>query len=306
MAMASELRFDGRTALVTGAGRGIGRAHAALLAARGAAVVVNDLGVEMGGDGASSEPAESVVREITRAGGLAIASQEDVSDPDGAQRAVRMAVETFGSLDVVVNNAGIVRYAAFSDLQPSDLRRMFAVHVEATWQVCHAAWPHLAARRLGRIVNTTSAAGLYGISNGAHYAAAKGAIIGLTRALAIEGRALGVHVNALSPIAFTRMAEASQFPESRERLRHTAPAEDIAAAAAWLTHDSCELTGRIWQVGAGRCAEIVIAEAAGVSGQQLSPESVRASEHRISDRAELTVHEPNAGAPGPAASASMP
>jgi NAD(P)-dependent dehydrogenase (short-subunit alcohol dehydrogenase family) len=298
-----QLRFDGKVAIVTGAGRGLGRAHARLLAARGAAVVANDVGGSIQGYGSSVAPAENVVAEITAAGGTAVASDADVADDDGAGELVARAIDAFGRLDVVVNNAGIVEFRPFGELTRADLDRMLAVHVGGSWSVTHAAWCHLAAAGAGRVVMTTSAAGVYGIPNGAHYSAAKAAILGLTRALAIEGAPAGIKVNAVAPLAYTRMAAASQFPEVRERLARIAAPEQVSALVALLVHDSFELSGTVFQAGAGEFAEVFAGQTAGVHQEDPSPEKLAASLGDIRGRTGWIENQPSATAPAQTARA---
>jgi len=200
----SELRFDGRVAIVTGAGRGIGRAYALLLAARGASVVVNDLGGSISGDGSDTGPAAAVVDEIVAAGGAAIADASDVSTPDGAQGLVGAAVEAFGPVDAVIANAGIMRWAGMPDVDADDLDAHLAVHVGGSFHLVRAVWPSMAERGYGRIVLTTSS-GVFGLPNNTAYATAKGGVIGLVRSLSVTGRRAGITVNAIAPGAFTRM-----------------------------------------------------------------------------------------------------
>ncbi len=183
---------------MTGAGRGLGRCHALELARRGARVVVNDVG----GD---SEPAEEVVQEILAAGGVAVANRDSVATPEGGKRLVQQALDEFGSLEIVVNNAGILRDKAFHNLTPDLVEPVLLVHLTGAFNVTIPAWRHLRAAGYGRIVNTTSASGLFGNFGQANYGAAKAGLVGFTRSLAVEGRKVGISVNALSPMASTRM-----------------------------------------------------------------------------------------------------
>jgi NAD(P)-dependent dehydrogenase (short-subunit alcohol dehydrogenase family) len=245
-------RFDGRVAVVTGAGRGIGRAHARLLAARGAGVVVNDLGGSMGGTGADDGPASGAAAEIVAAGGVAVPDTSDVATPEGAQALVDAAVERFGRIDVLVNNAGIIRWAGFPEADQDNLDRHLAVHVGGSFNTARAAWPHMAEAGYGRIVMTTSA-GLFGLPNNISYATAKGAVIGLTRSLTVAGADHGIKVNLIAPGAMTRMAgrASDQSPDMSPDL--------VAPMVAYLAHEDCPVSGEIYAAGFGRFARIFVA-----------------------------------------------
>ena len=249
----SEHRFDGRVAVVTGAGRGIGRAYALLLAERGAAVVVNDLGASIEGTGADQGPAHEVVAAIIAAGGAAIADGHDVSDAAGAQAMVDTAVDVYGRLDALINNAGIIRWAAFPDVSPEDFDAHLAVHLRGSFLVTRAAWPHLVDSGQGRVVMTTSA-GILGLPHNASYAAAKGGVLGLTRSLATRGAKYGLKVNAIAPAANTRMADGG--PTALD------PAL-VAPLAAYLAHEDCPVTGEVYTAGAGRFARLFLASTPG-------------------------------------------
>lgn len=251
----SELRFDGRVAVVTGAGRGIGRAYALLLASRGAAVVVNDLGGSIKGDGSDDGPAASVVAEIETAGGIAAADSHDVSSPEGADALVARALQRFGRVDVLVNNAGIMRWAGLPELTADDLEAHFAVHTLGSFNTVRAAWPTMVEQGHGRVVMTTSA-GMLGLPNNTAYATAKGGVVGLTRSLATAGRPCGIAVNAIAPAAFTRMAGRGAPPPEMD------PAL-VAPLVGYLAHESCPATGEIFSAGAGRFARVFIATTEG-------------------------------------------
>jgi NAD(P)-dependent dehydrogenase (short-subunit alcohol dehydrogenase family) len=255
-ARVSEHRFEGRVAVVTGAGRGIGRAHALLLAARGARVVVNDLGGSMQGVGADAGPAAAVAGEIVAAGGTAIADGSDVASPEGAQTLVDTALERFGRVDVVVNNAGIIRWAGLPEADADNLASHLAVHVGGSFNVTRGAWPHMVEQGYGRVVMTTSA-GLFGLPENLSYAAAKGGALGLTRSLATAGARHGIKVNAIAPAATTRMAgrAVEATPEMSPAL--------VAPMVAFLAHEECPVSGEIYAAGAGRFARVFIAETEG-------------------------------------------
>jgi NAD(P)-dependent dehydrogenase (short-subunit alcohol dehydrogenase family) len=262
------LSFDGRVAVVTGAGRGIGRAYAMLLAERGAGVVVNDLGGSMEGDGADEEPASAVAAEIAAAGGNAVADGSDVATVEGAQNLVDTATERFGRLDILINNAGIMRWAGFPELDVENLERHLAVHVFGSFNTTRAAWPHMVGQRYGRIIMTTST-GMFGLPNNTSYATAKAALIGLTRSIKTAGTRHGIKANCIAPAAFTRMAgRPHPFRQGDEagtdNLQATQmAAELVAPMAAFLAHEDCPVSGEIYVAGAGRFARIFIASTEG-------------------------------------------
>jgi NAD(P)-dependent dehydrogenase (short-subunit alcohol dehydrogenase family) len=267
-------RFDGRVAVVTGAGRGIGRAYALLLAERGARVVVNDLGGSIEGDGADAGPASDVVAEIVDGGGEAIADTSDVATPDGAVALVHAAVERFGRLDVLVNNAGIVQWAGFPDADADNLDRHLAVHVAGSFNTTRAAWPHMAEAGYGRIVMTTST-GMFGLPDNLSYATAKAAVVGMTRSLATAGAAHGIKVNLIAPAAFTRMAG---MPADRPEARQMPP-ELVAPMVAFLAHEACPVSGEIYAAGAGRFARIFVASTPGYVHPDAAPTIEDVAEH---------------------------
>jgi NAD(P)-dependent dehydrogenase (short-subunit alcohol dehydrogenase family) len=251
----SDYRFDGRVAVVTGAGRGIGRAYARLLAGRGATVVVNDLGGSIEGTGADATPAEAVVSEIIAAGGAALADTHDVSAAAGAQAVVDAAVTNFGRIDVLINNAGIIRWAGFPEADEDDLARHLAVHTVGSFNTARAAWAHMVEQGYGRIVMTTSS-GIFGLPNNTSYATAKAAVVGLARSLATAGVKHGMKVNLVAPAAMTRMAGGSDDTGAM------AP-ELVAPLVAYLAHEECPVNGEIYAAGAGRFSRIFIASTPG-------------------------------------------
>ena len=244
-----ELRFDGRVAVVTGAGGGLGRAYARLLAARGAAVVVNDLGGGRHGEGAATSAADQVVAEINDAGGEAVANYDSVED---GGRIVQTALDKFGRLDIVINNAGILRDTSFHKMTAEDWEKIYRVHLYGGFQVTHAAWPVLRDQGYGRIVMTSSAAGLYGNFGQANYGSAKLGLLGLANSLAVEGRKRNVLVNTIAPLAGSRLTETILPPEMVAALRP----EYVAALVAWLCHESFIESGQVFEVGAGWAARV--------------------------------------------------
>jgi NAD(P)-dependent dehydrogenase (short-subunit alcohol dehydrogenase family) len=276
----SEYTFDGRVAVVTGAGRGIGRSYAHLLADRGASVVVNDLGGSMEGEGADAEPARSVATEIRDRGGKAIPDTSDVSTVDGGQALVDAAVAEFGRIDIVVNNAGNIRWGGFPAADAENLESHLAVHVGGSFNTARAAWPHMVEQRYGRIVMTTSS-GMFGLVDNLGYATAKAAVIGMTRSLKVAGREHGIKINLIAPCASTRMA--THPSDGLEAVRHPAPQqmepEQVAPMVAFLAHEACPVSGEIYLAGGGRFARIFIAATPGY----LPPRSAQPTIEDVAD-----------------------
>jgi len=253
--------FDGRVAIVTGAGGGLGRSHALLLASRGAKVVVNDLGGSRDGTGGGSEMADAVVQEIVDAGGEAVANYEGVHTWQGGEAIVQTALDSFGRVDIVVNNAGILRDISFANLQEEQLDLVLKVHLYGAFHVARAAWPHLKDQGYGRVINTTSGSGLYGNFGQSNYSAAKMGQVGLTRTLAIEGAKYGITSNVIAPVARSRMTEDVMPPQLLERLEP----EYVSPLVAYLASEGCTETGRIYSVGGGYAARVAILEAEGTT-----------------------------------------
>jgi NAD(P)-dependent dehydrogenase (short-subunit alcohol dehydrogenase family) len=267
-----KLSFEGRVAVVTGAGRGIGRAYALLLADRGASVVVNDLGGSIEGVGADSGPASSVAAEILAAGGAAIADTSDVATAAGAQALVDAAAEQLGRLDILINNAGIVQWAGFPKADADNLASHLDVHVAGSFNTTRAAWPHMVEQGYGRVVMTGST-GMFGLPNNLSYATAKAAVIGLTRSLTTAGAKHGIKINVIAPAAFTRMAGANtdEPPQMTPDL--------VAPMAAFLAHEDCPVSGEIYAAGAGRFARIFIASTPGYVHAAAGPTIEDVAEH---------------------------
>jgi len=271
----NEYSFDGRVAVVTGAGRGIGRAYAHLLAERGASVVVNDLGGTMDGEGTDPEPARSVVAEIVDAGGRAIPQTSDVSTVGGGQALIGAAIEEFGRIDIVVNNAGTIRWAGLPEADADNLESHLAVHVRGSFNTVRAAWPHMIAQEYGRIVMTTST-GMFGLVDNLGYATAKAAVIGMTRSLKVAGDPHGIKINLVAPCADTRMA--THPSDGLAKVRHPAPQqmepEQVAPMVGFLAHDACSVSGEIFLAGGGRFARIFIAATQGYLPPSRQPPTI--------------------------------
>ncbi|MGA5759346.1 SDR family NAD(P)-dependent oxidoreductase [Nonomuraea bangladeshensis] len=264
------LRFDDRVAIVTGAGHGLGRSHALLLAERGAKVVVNDLGGALDGTGASAGPAAEVAELINKNGGQAIANAGNVATPEGARDIVNAAVDAFGKVDIVINNAGILRDKSFGKMTVEEFDAVMAVHVRGSFLVSLAAYPIMKAAGYGRVVNTSSPAGLFGNFGQANYSTAKMGLVGLTKTLGIEGARSGIRANAIAPVAWTRMTESLLPAEFEAKFTP----ERVSALVAYLVHDSCEVSGEVFTVGAGRVARVFVAEGPGWKTDDISPEAI--------------------------------
>lgn len=278
----NELRFDGKSVIVTGGGRGFGRAHAMMLASRGARVVVADYGVDVDGSGSSPEPAQLVAKEIEAAGGIAVPCFANVADEDGAKTIVQTALDAFGGLDVVVNNAGICDPWLFEDMTMERFRRMVDFHYIGTVNVTKAAWPHLVAKQHGCVVNTSSEAILGNVPKSTAYSAAKGAVFSFTRALALDGRRTGTRVNAVAPRGITRMSEppvlARVFDQPEEAFVNpfyeSLQPEGVSPAVVYLAHESCPLTGELLICGGGRALRLAAIETKGITREKLTPEDI--------------------------------
>ncbi len=295
----SELRFDGQVAVVTGAGRGLGREHALLLASRGARVVVNDLGGSVTGDGSGADAAQSTVQEINSKGGEAIADSNSVSTPEGGQAIVDTALEAWGRVDILVNNAGTVSDANFDDMTEERLSPLVDVHLKGAFFVTRPAWKVMREKNFGRIVNTCSAAGILGAPRMSNYGAAKTGLIGLTRVLAAEAAGLDIKVNAVAPVAATRMMDYSMGsaadidnPEAEELMRPFLDRLDpalVAPVVAFLAHADCPVSGEIYTVGGGQVSRFFIGRTKGYYNPALSVEDVRAHFDEIRDPTEHTI-----------------
>ncbi len=287
--MSSELRFDGRVAIVTGAGNGLGRAHALLLGSRGAKVVVNDLGGSMHGGGADKSPAERVVAEIKAAGGDAVANADSVEAGD---KIVQCALDTWKRIDIVVNNAGILRDTSFAKMSDEDWDLIMRVHVRGSYMVTKAAWPHMRDAKFGRIVMTASAAGIYGNFGQTNYAMAKLGLVGFAQTLALEGKKNNVFTNTIAPIAGSRLTETVLPPEIVEALKP----EVVSPLVAYLAHESCKENGGTFEVGGGFMAKLRWERTKGkvwANGRPISIEAVEKAWSDITSFEKGTTHPQN-------------
>jgi len=293
------LTFEGRTAIVTGAGRGMGRAHALLLAQRGANVVVNDLGGAMDGTGSDANLAQVVVDEIRAQGGSATADSSSVTTLGAAESIVQLAIDTYGGVDIVVNNAGILTTHQFPDTAVQDMERNLDVHLLGSFRLTRAAWPALTKSPAGRVILTTSCS-LFGSPFLVAYGAAKGGLIGLGRNLAAVGEECGVKVNLVAPYAKTRMADPDIDVNAgaREEVTEVNPQaevfdrllpEYVSSVVAYLAHDSCAINGEVISAGGGRVARIFFAETQGIAIADLTPEHIADNLAAILDEADYYV-----------------
>ncbi len=282
-----ELRFDDRVCVVTGAGGGLGRSHALELARRGAKVLVNDLGGSLDGTGSSPRAAQRVVDEIIAAGGQAAANYDSVATAEGGQAIIDSALEAFGRVDVVVNNAGILRDKAFHKMDPTMVDAVIDVHLKGAFYVSQPAFRLMREQGYGRIISTSSASGLFGNFGQANYGAAKAGLAGLTRVLAIEGAGHGIKANAIAPVASTRMTE-----DLLGELASRVTPETVSPIVAYLGHEDCTVNGNIYSVAGGRVARIVTVETSGVVLPEVTAEAFRDQVAEIEQPGAGGYHEP--------------
>ena len=299
----TELRFDGQVAVITGAGRGLGAEYARLLAARGARVVVNDLGGSVTGDGAATDVAAATVQRIRDDGGEAITDTNTVATPEGGHAIIDAALRQWGRVDIIVNNAGTVRDSPFAQMTPDRVESLIDVHLKGAFFVTRPAWNVMQEQGYGRVVNTCSAAGILGAETMSNYGAAKTGLIGLTRVLAAEGSEFNIKVNAIAPIAATRMLARSIAGDDQQRDPDAQAATEslmrpflvkldparVAPVVAYLAHLDCPVTGEIYSAGAGQVSRFFIGRTKGVYYPQLSVEDVRDHFDEIRDEADYTV-----------------
>jgi len=289
----SQIRFDGRVAIVTGAGGGLGKTYALELGRRGAKVVVNDLGGKADGTGSGSSMADAVVKEITEAGGEAVANYDSVSTPEGGEAIVKAAVDNFGKVDVVINNAGILRDKTFAKLPPEDLEIVLAVHLKGAFFVSQPAFRHMKDNGYGRFLFTASGAGIFGNFGQTNYGAAKMGLVGLSNVLAQEGAKYNIKSNVIAPIAKTRLTEQLLGPMA-DKLDPAC----VTPLSVYLVSETCQLTHEIFDVGGGRYARVFIGLTPGWvkgPGEPATVEEIAENIDAIRDPADYTIPDSIAG-----------
>ena len=280
----ADLGYDGRVAIVTGAGGGLGREHALLLASRGAQIVVNDVGGSISGEGGDAGPAQRTAKEIEDLGGVAVADINTVATPEGGEAIVRTALETFGRVDIVINNAGILRDKTFHNMTPDMFDQVVRVHLNGAFNVTRAAWVPMRESGFGRIVSTSSSAGILGNFGQVNYGAAKMGLVGFTRVLAQEGAKYNIKANILAPVARTRMTEDLLGP-----LANRLDPALVSPVVAWLAHEDCPVTGEIYSAGGGRVARMFIGVTPGYYNPRLTVEDIRDHFEELRTEAGYTV-----------------
>jgi NAD(P)-dependent dehydrogenase (short-subunit alcohol dehydrogenase family) len=280
----ADLGFDGKVAIVTGAGGGLGRSHVLELARRGALVVVNDLGGSVDGTGSSATAAQAVVDEVKAAGGEAVANYDSVATPEGGRAIVQTALDAYGRIDIIVNNAGILRDSSFKNMDADKVQPVLDVHLKGAFNVTQPAWEHMRNQSYGRIVNTSSGAGIFGNFGQTNYGAAKMGLVGLTRVLAVEGAKYNIKANAIAPLAKTRMTEDILGPVADK-----VQPEQITPVVAYLVHEDVPVTGEVYSVGGGRVARVFIGLTPGIVDPKLTAEAVRDHFDEIRDESGYEV-----------------
>ena len=267
----ADIGFDNKVAIITGAGGGLGREHALLLASRGAQIVINDLGGTVDGSGEGTEgPAHTTAKEINDLGGVAVADTNSVATPEGGEAIVQTAVDAFGKVDIVINNAGILRDKAFHNMTPDLLEPVLDVHLKGAFYVTRPAWKLMREQNYGRVINTSSNAGILGNFGQTNYGAAKMGLVGFTRVLAVEGARNNIKANAIAPIARTRMTEELLGP-----LAEQLDPSLVSPLVAWLAHEDCDVSGEIYSAAGGRIARMFIGLTHGYYNPGLTVEDVR-------------------------------
>jgi NAD(P)-dependent dehydrogenase (short-subunit alcohol dehydrogenase family) len=253
MADTTPVSLDNRVVVITGAGGGLGRCHALLMAERGARIVVNDLGGTADGQGSDESAANKVVAEIEEKGGVAVANHDSVATPEGGEAIVQTALDEFGQVDVVVNNAGILRDQSFAKMTPEAIDGVIDVHLKGSFHVSRPAFAAMKEQGYGRFIHTTSAAGLFGNFGQANYGAAKMGLVGLSNVIAVEGKKYNINSNVIAPLAKTRMTEELMGP-----MAESVQPEQVSAMVAYLGSEQCELTHEVYSVGGGRIARVFV------------------------------------------------
>jgi NAD(P)-dependent dehydrogenase (short-subunit alcohol dehydrogenase family) len=280
----AELGYDGKVAIITGAGGGLGRSHALELARRGARVVVNDLGGSVSGEGGDKGPAQTVVDEIEALGGEAVADTNSVATPDGGKAVVQTAVDAFGTVDILINNAGILRDKTFHNMTPELLEPVIQVHLLGAFYVTQPAWLIMREKGYGRVVNTSSNSGILGNFGQSNYGAAKMGLVGFTRVLANEGRKYNIKANAIAPVAKTRMTE-----ELMGAFGDKIAPEEVTPTVCYLAHEDCPVTGEVYSVAGGVVARYFIGLTPGWYQNGHSVEDVRDNWGQIRDEKDYIV-----------------
>ncbi|MBJ7508231.1 MAG: SDR family oxidoreductase [Ilumatobacteraceae bacterium] len=280
----SALGYDGKVAIITGAGGGLGRQHALMMAKRGALIVVNDLGGSIDGVGSNASAAQIVVDEIKAIGGEAVADHNTVATPEGGQAIVQTAIDTYGRVDIVINNAGILRDKAFHNMTPDLLNPVLDVHLKGAFYVTQPAFVHMREQGYGRIISTSSAAGVFGNFGQTNYGAAKMGLVGFTRVLGVEGARFNIKANAIAPLAMTRMTE-----DILGALKDKLAPELVSPLVAFLAHEECPVSGQLFSVGGGRVAHVFLGETNGYYSPTLTPEDVQNNWETITARDNFSV-----------------
>ena len=280
----SALGYDGKVAIITGAGGGLGRQHALMMAKRGALIVVNDLGGSIDGVGSNASAAQIVVDEIKAIGGEAVADHNTVATPEGGQAIVQTAIDTYGRVDIVINNAGILRDKAFHNMTPDLLNPVIDVHLKGAFYVTQPAFVHMREQGYGRIISTSSAAGVFGNFGQTNYGAAKMGLVGFTRVLGVEGARFNIKANAIAPLAMTRMTE-----DILGALKDKLDPALVSPLVAFLAHEECPVSGQLFSVGGGRVAHVFLGETNGYYSPTLTPEDVQNNWETITARDNFSV-----------------
>lgn len=269
----ADMRFDNRVAIITGGGGSLGRSHALMLARRGCNIVLNDVGGSFKGEGSDKGPAQKVVDEIKALGVKCVANFDDIGSKEGGKNVVKAAIDNFGRVDIVINNAGIIRDVSFHKMSEEDWDKIYSVHVKGVFNVTHAAWPHMRDANYGRIVMTTSGAGLWGNFGQVNYSSAKMAQVGMMNTLKIEGKKHNIKVNTIAPIAKSRMTETVMPPPMLAKFQP----EAISAMVTYLCSEECEESGAIYEGGGGYYTRVWICQHPGtyIPVEQVTAEKFR-------------------------------